>query len=793
MKKIALRCVLSVTLVLPATARNLPVSFDLRDVGGVNYVSSIKDQLGGTCWTHGAMASIESNLMMSGAWTAAGDTGEPNLSEYHLDWWNGFNQFNNDDLDPPTGDGLEVHMGGDFLVTAAYLSRGEGAVRDVDGQLFYVAPPRWEDGFHHYYVRDIEWLNAGENVETIDEIKEAVMNYGVVATAMCYASEFMNEYFVHYQPPSDEYLPNHAVAIVGWNDTLTTQAPLPGAWLCKNSWGEDWGYDGFFWISYYDKICGHDAEMGAVSFYNVVPLPYDYVYYHDYHGWRETLDGYNSAFNAFVVPEDQVLQAVSFYTTADSAEYVVKIYDDFQDGALLNQLTGVSGYCEHKGLHTADLDSSLPLTEGNDFYISVELSRGGLAYDKTSEVDVLLGAKYRTIVTSAASTGESYYLDASNWQDLHEIDTTANFCIKGLATANPKLDYIYPNGLPDFVAPGHDLQITVRIKNGTETLAAGSPCLHYRFHGGAFLISSLQPLGPGYYRATIPATVCDAAPEYYFSAQTQSGLTVLSPHTAPDSLFHVTVGENYIQIDDDFETDQGWMTENLGATDGDWERGVPVADPDWIWAPANDADGSGQCYVTGNEMGQSDVDRGSVRLTSPVFSMFGGGTLSYFYFLYISYASDGTDLILVEMSDDGGDQWTEITRHEHSTRLMWKHYAIEDSEILAAGLALTDSMRVRYTATDGGAQSIVEAGIDGFLVQALSCNDSYTCGDADGNHVVNISDAVHLIAFIFGGGPIPSPLEAGDADCNNIVNISDAVYLIAYIFGGGPAPCAGCE
>jgi hypothetical protein len=62
-------------------------------------------------------------------------------------------------------------------------------------------------------------------------------------------------------------------------------------------------------------------------------------------------------------------------------------------------------------------------------------------------------------------------------------------------------------------------------------------------------------------------------------------------------------------------------------------------------------------------------------------------------------------------------------------------------------------------------------------------------GDADGNGIVNVSDVVYLIAYIFGGGPGPDPLEAGDADCNDIVNISDAVYLIAYIFGGGPPPC----
>ena len=43
----------------------LPETFDLRDYEGKNFVTSVKHQNGGTCWTFGTVSSIESNLMMT--------------------------------------------------------------------------------------------------------------------------------------------------------------------------------------------------------------------------------------------------------------------------------------------------------------------------------------------------------------------------------------------------------------------------------------------------------------------------------------------------------------------------------------------------------------------------------------------------------------------------------------------------------------------------------------------------------------------------------------------------------
>jgi hypothetical protein len=73
-----------------------------------------------------------------------------------------------------------------------------------------------------------------------------------------------------------------------------------------------------------------------------------------------------------------------------------------------------------------------------------------------------------------------------------------------------------------------------------------------------------------------------------------------------------------------------------------------------------------------------------------------------------------------------------------------------------------------------------------------ACFPIIYCGDAEASGLVNITDCVYLLAYIFGGGPAPLPYIAGDVDCSGFVNVSDVVYIRAYIFSGGPEPCAEC-
>ncbi len=70
-----------------------------------------------------------------------------------------------------------------------------------------------------------------------------------------------------------------------------------------------------------------------------------------------------------------------------------------------------------------------------------------------------------------------------------------------------------------------------------------------------------------------------------------------------------------------------------------------------------------------------------------------------------------------------------------------------------------------------------------------------TCGDANSDGNIDISDAVFLIQYIFSGGARPGdcnyPYGQGDANGDLNVDISDAVFLIQYIFAGGAVPHCG--
>jgi len=99
-----------------------------------------------------------------------------------------------------------------------------------------------------------------QEVNTIRKsIKNHILNYGAV-TAVTYSNAtYFSNNLQSYYCNNNEVLPNHQVTIVGWNDNyekenFKTQPKNDGAYIVLNSYGENFGLGGLFYISYEDAL-----------------------------------------------------------------------------------------------------------------------------------------------------------------------------------------------------------------------------------------------------------------------------------------------------------------------------------------------------------------------------------------------------------------------------------------------------------------------------------------------------------------------------------------------------------
>ena len=155
-----------------------------------------------------------------------------------------------------------------------------------------------------------------------------------------------------------------------------------------------------------------------------------------------------------------------------------------------------------------------------------------------------------------------------------------------------------------------------------------------------------------------------------------------------------------------------------------WERGVPAGAGD-RGDPTADGDGSGNCFVTDNVAGNSDVDDGSTILTSPLLDASVGSAqdavLSYYrWYNNAVGASPQEDVFEMEISNDNGANWVPLetvgpTGPEVFGGWVKKQFLISDF------IAPTSTMRVRFIASDLGEGSVVEAAVDGVEIQVVDC------------------------------------------------------------------------
>jgi C1A family cysteine protease len=349
-----------------------------------------------------------------------------------------------------------------------------------------------------------------------------------------------------------------------------------------------------------------------------------------------------------------------------------------------------------------------------------------------------------------------------------------------------KLAIEYVSEPPEFVIPGeqHSFQVSVEGIYGGQPMSQ-SGTLHYSINGEAYQTSAMTEIEANLYEAKLPALECYDFIDYYVSAVEASGDTIYSP-VGMNPYSAVATTEVVDVFSDDFETDQGWVVTG-NAVDGQWNRGIPVnygrGDP------VSDYDGSGQCYLTDNYAGNSDVDDGSTILTSPIFDLSESeAIIKYARWYSNSYGADPyNDQMQVYVSNDAGQNWVlveNIGPVEQSSG-GWYTNTFWVSDLVTP----SSQMQLRFNASDLSSGSVVEAAVDAVEVKTLLCGPQYVCGDVNADEIVDVSDAVYIVNFAFAGGPAPDPIEAGDVTCDLTVDVSDAVFIINFAFSSGFMPC----
>ncbi len=215
----------------------LPAKWDSRSK---NWVSGVRDQENcGSCWAFAAVAMYESSWLKRYA-------GSLNTSEQQA-------------LD--CSDGGSCDGGFSYKVFDWMIDKKKNLKKEAGYP--YVAkdkPCPATATNTQFYAKSWKVLRPDGDITKIADvatIKKAIMKYGAVCASLVANSDW-NHYTggVLNGMPSNAANPssNHAILIVGWNDAKK-------AFLVKNSWGKDWGLDGYCWVKYNTYNIGRRASV----------------------------------------------------------------------------------------------------------------------------------------------------------------------------------------------------------------------------------------------------------------------------------------------------------------------------------------------------------------------------------------------------------------------------------------------------------------------------------------------------------------------------------------------------
>jgi len=321
--------------------------FNLNNLG---LVTRVKDQGSmGSCWAFGAAGAFESSYMIATGMEL--DISENNIKSLCLP----YSEFGQ----------TSTTEAGNMVTTAAYFASWLGAINTTDDfydELGKVSALQY--GPHAVHTVNAVFINIKDK----NAIKEYLTTYGAMNMFLFGANSQDKSYSSTYHSVyNNEYGANHYVTLVGWDDNFSkdnfsTPAPGNGAWICKNSWGSEWGDGGYFYVSYYDKSL--TQEVVGFTFDNVEH--YEKLYQNGIIGLHLFDDDYNTYGQIYTSENGDIIAAVGTYFETAGSPYTISVY---VDGRMVYSQSGKSS---HAGYETVKLNKYIAVDENLTFEIRIK-------------------------------------------------------------------------------------------------------------------------------------------------------------------------------------------------------------------------------------------------------------------------------------------------------------------------------------------------------------------------------------------------------------------------------------